>query len=51
MNWDVNEWMFYGGIAAAGLALFGICIYALISRIAALRLRKKLDREYGETLD
>lgn len=48
MEWSMNEWLFYGGIAIAAVSLCGLILFLCIMQIFRLRLDRKLDQEYGK---
>lgn len=48
MTWLTNEDLFYGGIIVAGGSIAAAVIYFSIAYVRWMRLRIKLDEEYGK---
>lgn len=45
-----GEWLFLGGIAVMGIAIAAGILSLVIFRITGRRLKKKLEKEYGNSL-
>ena len=45
-----GEWLFLGGIAVMGIAAAAGILCLVIFRITGCRLKKKLEKEYGNPL-
>lgn len=48
MNWSIDEALFYGGMILLGCDLLAGAIYFCIAKIKSVKLKAKLDKEYGE---
>ena len=42
-----NEILFYGGLAAAGLAAVILAVFLIVFFVGGIKLNVKLDMEYG----
>ena len=50
-NLTTGELFFYGGITCGGMALLLLLITSIVFASSRKRLRKKLDKEYGNKGD
>lgn len=47
MEWFSDEFLFYGGLALAGFAVFAAIVIFSVLQIKKVRLEARFDAEYG----